>query len=270
MEAGQARQRDREEGQASLFGTLEGAAGAAGRVDAPLPDVPEWGEAERLAGEKESLGFFISGHPLERFRDELAQWATATTGRLVGRGDSEVAVGGLVTALRLIKTRKGERMASFVLEDLDGGVEALVFPKTYRELAGRLGEDQVVLVKGRCEAQEDGKARLLVSELLPLEQAKLADARYVTIRCPIPVWSRSTGEKLLEILEAHRGECPVTLELFRPGSWAVAVAPSAYYRVRPDASFKARLEELLGPESLGLSRVPRGNGAAGLAPGEPA
>jgi DNA polymerase-3 subunit alpha len=261
METGQARQRDAEQGQASLFGAIEEAAGASARVDPPLPETPDWGEAERLAFEKESLGFFISGHPLERFRDEIAQWATATTGRLAELGDSaEVAVGGLVTGLRLLKTRKGDRMASFTLEDLEGGVEALVFPKTYKELAGRLVEDQVVLVKGRSEGQEEGKPRLLVSELLPLDQAKLADARFVTIRCPVERWSRETGQKLLEALEAHRGDCPVTLELFRPGSWRASVAPSAYYRVRPDAALKSRLEELLGPDALGLSRSGPGRG----------
>jgi DNA polymerase-3 subunit alpha len=255
MDSGQKGQRDRAQGQSSLFGMLSGAEDGPPPVER-VPDVPAWGEGERLANEKESLGFFITGHPLERYRTELAQWATATTARLLELGDGrEVTVGGIVAALRLIKTRKGDRMATFILEDLEGGVEALVFPETYKKVAARLAEDQVVLVKGRAEVLDEGKARLLVSELLPLEQGKLAEARYVTIRVPMDAWDRARGERLREILVAHRGDCPVTLELFRPGAYAVAVAPNGYYKVRPDDALRAELEDLLGPGALLLSRT---------------
>jgi len=254
MEAGQAQQRDRERGQGSLFAALGG--GPAEAAPAPrLPDVPDWSEAERLSFEKESLGFFVSGHPLERHREELGQWATATTASVLAATDAvEVAVGGLITGLRLIKTKKGDRMASFVLEDLEGQVEALVFPRTYQEVAGRLTEDAVVIVKGRGERQEDEKGRLIVSDIQPLERAKLTEARYVTIRVPLGGWQKEKGERLREILGAHKGDCKVTLELFRPGTLSVAVAPSAYYRVRPDEVFKQKIEALLGPESLHLAR----------------
>jgi DNA polymerase-3 subunit alpha len=255
MEAGQKRQRDREAGQSSLFGML---GGAEEERTAPerVPDAPPWPEAERLAFEKESLGFFISGHPLERFRAEIAQWASATTGSLTqAAAAGEVAVGGIVTGLRLIKTKRGDRMASFFLEDLEGSVETLVFPEAYKKAAGRLADDQVVLVKARAEVQDDGRAKLLASEVLPLEQAKLADARYVTIRVPVVAWDRGKGERLRDILGAHRGDCPVTLELVRPGSWEVALAPSAYYRVRPDAGLRDEVEALLGPGALVLART---------------
>jgi len=258
MDAGQKLQRDREQGQSSLLGMLGApethAAGGAERIR----DVPDWGEGERLGYEKESLGYFITGHPLERYRAELRQWATATTGRLAELADREVSVGGIIAALRLIKTKKGDRMASFVLEDLEGGAEALVFPDTYKKVAARLAEDQVVLVKGRAEVPEDGKPRLLVTDVLPLEQAKLAEARYVTIRVPMLQWDRKKGERLREILGAHKGECPVTLEIVRPDEFAVAVSSSAIYRVRPDSTLRDEVEALLGPGALVLART---NGA---------
>jgi DNA polymerase III subunit alpha len=257
MDVGQKLQRDREKGQSSLLGMMLGG-GEASTSPERLREAPEWGEGERLAYEKESLGFFITGHPLERYRAELSQWATATTGRLADLADREVSVGGIVTALRLIKTRKGDRMATFVLEDLEGGLEVLVFPETFKKVAGTLAEDQVVLVKGKSEVQEEGKARLLASDLLSLDQAKLADARFVTIRVALSAWDREKGERLRDILSAHRGDCPVTLELTRPGAYAVAVAPSAYYRVRPDPALRDAVEGLLGPGSLQLART---NGA---------
>jgi len=255
MESGQKRQRDRESGQTSLFGGPEAAVAASGGSER-VADAPPWSEAERLAFEKESLGFFISGHPLERHRAELAQWASATTGTLAQQAAAgEVSVGGLVTALRLIKTKKGDRMASFVLEDLEGSVETLVFPETYKKAGSRLADDQVVIVKGRAEVQDDGKARLLATDVMALDQAKLADARHVTIRVPLGVWDRVKGERLRDILGAHRGDCPVTLEIVRPGSWSAALAPSAYYRVRPDAVLRNEVEALLGPGALVLART---------------
>jgi DNA polymerase-3 subunit alpha len=254
MERGQKEQRDRDQGQSSLFGLLAGAAEEASRPER-VPDAAAWAEAERLAFEKESLGFFITGHPLERFREELAQWATATSGRLGEFADrAEVLVGGIISGLRLLKTKKGDRMATFVLEDLEGTVEALVFPETYKKAAARLADDLVVLVKGKPEVQDDGKARILVSDVQPLEQAKMAEARSVTIRMALSAWDRSKGERLRDILDSHRGDCPVTLELVRPGAFAVALAPSAYYRVRPDAVLKNEVEALLGPDALSLSR----------------
>jgi DNA polymerase-3 subunit alpha len=254
MEAGAQHQRDREQGQSSLFGAPVGQETAGGPSDR-IADTSAWTEAERLSHEKESLGFFISGHPLERFREELAKWVTCTTAELGERADAaEVTVGGIITGLRLIKTRKGDRMASFVLEDLAGGVDALVFPETYKKTAARLADDELVLVKGRAETLDEGKARMLVSEVLPLEQAKLAAARYVTIRVPLAEWDRGKGERLRDILGSHRGDCPVTLEMVRPGVYAVALAPGAQYRVRPDAVLREEVEALLGPGALVLSR----------------
>jgi len=253
MDAGQKKQRDAEQGQASLFGSLLSDDDGAGTS---LPEVPAWGEGERLAYEKESLGFFITGHPLERYREELRHWASATSSGLAELAERpEIAIGGIVAGLRLIKTRKGDRMASFVLEDLEGGVEALVFPETYKKVAGRLADDQVVLVKGRAEVLEEGKCRLLVSEVLPLELARLSEARYVTIRVPLESWDRTRGEKLRDILEAHRGDCPLTLELVRGGEFCVALSPNAYYRVRPDAGLQKEIESLLGPGAMLLSRT---------------
>jgi len=257
MEAGQKRQRDEAQGQASLFGTPEHHPSAGGRR---LEEVPEWGEGERLAFEKESLGFFITGHPLERFRAELAQWAVATSARVVDfQSSPEITVAGIVTSLRLLKTRKGERMATFVLEDLEGGVEILVFPDTYKKLAGKLADDELVLVKGKPEVQDDGKGRVLASDVRPLEEAKLVEARFVTVRVELSSWDRSKGERLRDILEAHRGDCPVTLELYRPGLLSVSVAPNAFFKVKPDPSLRTEVEALLGQGALVLART---NGSA--------
>ena len=259
MEVGQKRQRDRDDGQSSLLGMLGGVEAEAAATVEKVRDLADWPEGERLAYEKESLGFFITGHPLERFTAELAQMANATTGKLPEMADREVTVGGIVVGLRLIKTKKGDRMASFTLEDLEGGAEVLVFPETYKKVATRLADDVVVLVKGRAESMDEGKSRLLATDVVPLDQARMAETRFVTIRVPLTTWDRAKGERLRDILGSHRGECPVTLEMVRPGGESVAVAPSAYFRVRADQTLRAEVEGLLGPGSVVLART---NGAA--------
>jgi DNA polymerase-3 subunit alpha len=256
MDVGQKRQRDREEGQSSLMALLGG--GADSEPDPSterVRDLADWPEGERLAYEKESLGFFISGHPLERFQAEMAQMATATTGRLPEMAEREVTVGGIVVGLRLIKTKKGDRMATFTLEDLEGGAEVLVFPETYKKVAARLADDAVVIVKGRAEFMDEGRSRLLATDVVPLDQARLAETKFVTIRVPVLAWDRAKGERLRDILGSHRGECPVTLEMVRPGGESVAVAPSAYFRVRADQTLRAEVEGLLGPGSVVLART---------------
>jgi len=89
----------------------------------------------------------------------------------------------------------------------------------------------------------------------PLEQAKLTEARYVTIRIPMLQWDRQKGERLREILGAHKADCPVTLEIVRLDEFAVAVSPSSLYRVRPDATLRDEVEALLGPGALVLART---------------
>jgi DNA polymerase-3 subunit alpha len=264
LEAGAKKQRDREAGQSSLFGMLGSDEVGASPAHERIPDAPPWSEGERLLGEKESLGFFITGHPLERYRTELEQWCSCTTAGIASRTDAvEVTVGGIITGLRPIKTKKGDRMASFLLEDLDGAAEVLVFPETYKKTASRLADDELVMVKGKPEAPEEGRVRILASEILPLEQAKMVEARYVTIRVPVQSWDRAKGERLRDILGAHRGDCPVTLELVRPGAFAAAVAPSGYYRVRPDSVLRQEVEALLGEGALILARS-NGGATGGL------
>ena len=191
--------------------------------------------------------------PSRTLTEELRQWATHTTGSLAVLAEGgDVSIGGIISGLRLIKTRKGNRMASFVLEDLEGSVEALVFPKTYQELAGRLVEEQVVLVKGRAERLDDGRSRLLISEVLPLDEAKRVEARHATIRVPIPKWSTGKGLRLAAICRGHSGDCSLTVELVQPGTYRARIA--SRYRVHPGERFAAEVEELLGPDALVLSR----------------
>jgi DNA polymerase III subunit alpha len=274
MEAGQKKQRDDAMGQGSLFGMLGGAGPPLPAQVEKLPEMPDWPEAERLLYEKESLGFFVSGHPLERFTAELRQFANATVGKVQEKNGTEITIGGIITALRPLKTKKGDRMCTFMLEDMEGAAEVLVFPKTYEQVQQFLANDVVVLVKGKAECEDDSKARILAAEVTPLDKARVAEARYVTIRVSAGRWDAGSADRLRDILGSNRGECSVTLQLvgvpLEAGALAqavggdrmpslvehdVVIALPAYHRVRASNALQSEVEALFGAGCLSLSRT---------------
>ena len=166
MEAGQRRQREREEGQGSLFEALAGptaAAGAAG--EPPMPAVAEWPTEQLLAYEKEVLGFYLSGHPLERYRDHAQQLGTLSATDLATRPvGARVAVLGQVSSLRERATKSGNRMAFATLEAVDGAVSLTIFPEALKTCGAALRSQAPLLVKGRIDDTDKGRV-LLVEEI---------------------------------------------------------------------------------------------------------
>ncbi len=160
-------QREKASGQHALFGT--GVAQSA--PPPPLPEVEEWPEHERLAYEKETLGFFTSGHPLSRFEGRLRRLGTVAIADLETKANNErVRLAGIVVRLRQMRSRKGDRWAIAGLEDLSGVVDLLIFPEAFRRLESCFHTDAVLLVKGRLRAEEAG-VRLAVEDAKPLEAA---------------------------------------------------------------------------------------------------
>jgi len=116
-----------------------------------------WSRPQRLTFEKETLGFYITGHPMDSFAGEIALYANTTTGKLSGlKSDAEVRIGGLVTGLKERMTRRGEKMATWTLEDLEGTVEVVVFPKTLPESREILTSPEPVFLVGRLKFEEQG------------------------------------------------------------------------------------------------------------------
>lgn len=155
MEYGQKVQREKESGQESLFGSEE-IVTQSGHAYGQLPDVEEWPENVLLTNEKEAIGFYITGHPLARHSDAIKRFSTCDTAGLIERTDKEeVSVCGIVTGIKILNTRKGDRMAFVTLEDLSGFVELVVFPETYTQNAELLSSEEALLVKGTLDVGED-------------------------------------------------------------------------------------------------------------------
>jgi DNA polymerase-3 subunit alpha len=217
LEQGAAAQRDRELGQGSLFGLATGAE----EVARELPDAPAWTDAERLAGEKEVLGFYVTGHPLEAVAAELARWTDVSAGTAEAKVSREVRAGGVLSAYRETRTRRGQTMAFATLEDLEGSFELVVFPDTWtasREVLKRAqegGAAVALVAEGTLESADP--ARILVRRLFALADA----AQHLAVRVHITVRAEeATRDRLLalrSLLRAHAGDCAVVLHLRIPG-----------------------------------------------------
>jgi DNA polymerase-3 subunit alpha len=246
MERGARRAEDRASGQGSLFGGEQPV-----EVEAPgLPDVPGWPERERLAGEKEALGFYLSGHPLEAHRERLS---AVTTHSVAEIGNGECTVGGLVTALRRKRTRRGEWMAVFALEDATAHAECVVFPRLYREVGEELADEQAVVVTGRADTSE-GELRVLAESIVPLERAQERRVEALTVRLDASAMGPGQLDRISELLADHPGPAAVFFEIVEPGRFSVVLQAEEARSVAPDAALVRAVQDLLGEGSCRLGR----------------
>ena len=200
LKAGQSSQRDRDSSQFGMFDLLE--VPPSDSMDA-YESVEEWSGGQLLAFEKETLGFYITGHPLDRFEESVKRLQVLPANQVRGNGgNGEVTMVGVVTALKLKNTKKGDRYANFNLEDKTGFVDTIAWPDTYRQTADCIGRDDPIRVRGRLDVGEE-RITLIANDILPLEQA-CAEAITAPAR-------KAPGEVHFFLTEDNRGE----LQAFR-------------------------------------------------------
>jgi DNA polymerase-3 subunit alpha len=216
-----------------------------------LPDVPAWSESQQLAGEKEALGFYMSGHPLGRFAADLALFGAKRIAE-VSTSEADIWMAGIVSGLRPLKTRKGDRMAVFMLDDVDGTVEVVVFPETFAKHASLIETDAMLLVRGKLDKDEES-SRLVATELLPIAALMERTTREIAIHLKVPPHGRTTFEAVAELLSRHRGDRRVYLELdVRGQDRPLRVRADVTQRVKPSERLVAELEQLCGSGSVEL------------------
>jgi DNA polymerase-3 subunit alpha len=248
IEHGNRDQRDREKGQHQLFG---GPAEDGTPSVVPLADGVPWAEAFQLAGEKEALGFYMSGHPLERFADDLKTFGARRVAELT-ESLPDVWTAGIVSGLRPLKTKKGDRMAVFMCEDVAGNLEVVVFPECFGKHGSVIEADAMVLVRGKFE-KDDESARIVASELLPISTLQERTTKEVAIHLSVPPHGRPTFEALAELLSRHRGDRRVFLELdVRGKEKPLRVRSEVAVRVKPSERLVTEVEQLCGSGSVEL------------------
>jgi len=248
IEGAQKTQRDAESGQHGLFGVFQQE--EVHFNGNRLPETPDWDEHRRLGHEKEILGFFITGHPLERYRDKLGDLRALSSEEIsamkssTGK-DENITTAGLITNLRVQKSKRGDLWAQGALEDMSGSVEMLVFPEAYRKLQEKLKLEMPVLIRGGVRIEEGANAKLTVNEIVPLDEANVPLPRSLRIRVPLESAPESTVDALHALCSERKGEAKVLFDLERKGDFMVVMEAQGY-NVLPDRHFIARVEELCG------------------------
>jgi DNA polymerase-3 subunit alpha len=254
IERAQKTQRDAESGQHGLFGVFDDAPSAATNGNEKLPEIPDWDEHTRLAAEKEILGFFITGHPLEKYRSKLMDFRALTTEDIGGMTqstgkDENVTTAGVLAGVRVAKSKKGDLYAQGAMEDMNGKVDFVCFAEAYKRLADKLKLEVPVLIKAGVRVEEGSNPKLMISDITPLDEAKPKLPRNVRLKLSVERMSEGTVEELHSILTSHKGDARLLFDLERPGDFMV-VMDAEGYNVMPDYAFVSRIEELCGKGSV--------------------
>ncbi|OLE87626.1 MAG: DNA polymerase III subunit alpha [Acidobacteria bacterium 13_1_20CM_2_55_15] len=249
MDWGQRKQREREIGQGGLFGMIT----VVGNRNNGLDPADPWPEGLKLKHEKETLGFYITGHPLRKYTNEVKTYGNATTGVLSEKPSGfDVSIGGLVSAIRLMRTKKGDAMCVILLEDWEGIVEVLVFPEIYSKVQRLLEVDAPVFVRGKLD-NDESSSKILATDLLPMERVKEVLSRIVTIRIDGSIAPPDLAERLQPIIDEKRGSAEVIFELKFPGRFTALVRPNPYVKISPDREFVESVERICGRNTVQLS-----------------
>jgi DNA polymerase-3 subunit alpha len=245
-----------DDGHATMNGSASGAGQGAPRGTAGFPATQPWERKEKLRREKATLGFYLSGHPLDGYREELKRFCKHTTTSITGLPDkSQVTIGGVIEDLRVRPMRSGGKVGFFQLEDPFGRVEVIVRDKAleaYREL---LQVDAEVLVTGSIREERDQNAepdsdqpaevKLLLDSVTKLGESLRARTRSVRVRVHVDHVDRAKLLELRRTLEDFPGGCPVTLQLVSSDAWHVTMGAKKI-SVDPSEQMLARLERLFG------------------------
>jgi DNA polymerase-3 subunit alpha len=244
LDYGQKVQRERCDPQMGLFD--DGVECSLSVTPPPLIQIPEWDEKERLAREKEALGFYISGHPLTRHAKTMGKFSTATTENLGDVPDGQmVRIGGMVASSKVIRTKREELMAFVQLEDLLGSVEVIVFPSVYGACQDLLGDDQPVLVQGKVQ-QDDKGVKILADTLIAAEQAEKLWTAKIQFNIDAQRTDETALSELRDILRRHPGECQGVLRFIMDNEVEASVAMADNWRLQPGETLTREVNGLLG------------------------
>ncbi|MFH1856170.1 MAG: DNA polymerase III subunit alpha [Candidatus Omnitrophota bacterium] len=250
--------KDRQKGQLSFFDG-ENPGENFKRDFYEVPQIEEWPEAQRLAYEKEMIGFYITGHPLERYQKALKTYNTSSIAGLSELSDGkEVIVGGVISRVRnTVTKKKGEKMAILRLEDLNADVEVLVFPRSYAENAPFIKEDEIVFIRGKLDAREEVR-KVIASDIIPIKNMHEKFANGLIVNLTAPGLQEKDLHALNEVLKESPGSVAVFLNLDSPNGRQVKIKLSPSVKVKITQKLIFKLKELYGEEAVSF-RAPSKN-----------
>jgi len=261
--------RDLQSGQGSLFDLLGGDTPAATDAD-DFPDCPEWHQNELLAAERELLGIYMSGHPLSQYEDTLRRYELCSIAALPDQAEGTMTrVGGLAASVVKKVTKNKDTMAILRLEDLEGGIEVVVFPETYQRYQSVIEQDAALLIAGRV-SKKDESTSLQAVEIHPLEDAPKLFSKSVSIHITSAQLSGKL-DRVKQIVQMNPGNVPLVICLLLPDGEKIIIHAEAGLSVTPGASMIHDIEHELGENTVFVhvnsqplrnpepKRSPRGN-----------
>ena len=248
------RAEERSTNQMGLFGSVGGF-----DTPPPLPEAATWHADDELRAERDAIGFFITGHPLDRYAQDLRRFTNVTIGTLRTRGPElppgperhgrpdprpRVRVGGVIHTVKLRNSKKGDRYATFVIEDREGVVEVIAWPDTYRKHEAIVRSGEPVVILGALEISAE-RCQIIAEELTPLAEARADSISQVHVRVDLEV-GRDLLATLRQVFEGHPGPCDAFLHLMREDHSETVLALPDTLRVAASEQIVNAVEAILG------------------------
>jgi len=254
MEQAKAYQRDRQSGQMSLFSVAPDA-DQPQITEVQLPDIQEWEEREKLLYEKETVGFYITGHPLQNALTEIKTVTDADIAGLEKLNEGQpVRIGGLIRECKHHKSKRGEPMAFVTLEDIADTVEVMVFPETFATCYQLLATTDPIIVSGTIQKSERG-AKIISEEILPIPEALKKYTKSIHATLEAGTVTRPRLEELKQLLFNYHGTCPFSLTLHFKGEGEVDVDINKDFTVLPCREMSERIQEIFGYDPLSYKKT---------------
>jgi DNA polymerase-3 subunit alpha len=250
MQAAEQQNKNAAVGQSDLFGAMST---ETRHLPAEYATALPWRDIERLQGEKETLGFYLSGHPMQSCEKELASIITSSISQLQVSGKSTVTIAGMMLAIRPITTRSGKRMAVMTVEDSSGRIDVTLFSELYQQIVGQIDQTMVLIIRGTVSADEyTGGIRMVADSLLTLEAVRQQKSKRLTIVVENNADAAQILNQLPNIISPHNGgHCPVTIA-YRTNHADAELALGDAWRVKPSGELLDQLSQLCGAEKIKL------------------
>ena len=245
IDYGQRVQREKADPQIGIFGDV-----CESIMHPPLPVVDEWAEKQILAFEKESLGFYITGHPLKGHEALLDKFTNANSVSIKEKSDGEIVrIGGIISHTKTNATKKGDLMAFVTIEDLLGSFEVTIFPLVYKKIQELLVEDNLILLQGRVQKDEKS-VKILVDTLVPMNKAEETWITSINFYLDITKTEKEMLTRLYDIVSRYPGSCPAYIHLRDPDKTETVIALPDTMKLKPDSALISEVNKLFGYKAV--------------------
>jgi len=254
LEGATAIQRQRQQGQTSLFDVLPETAESNKTIDAgiPVPDIPEWSRDQLMKQERELTGFYITAHPLERHAIAMQRFATGTTASLPDCPEGKaIKLCGVIATVKSLTTKKGNRMAYLQLEDLQGTTEIIVFPDLFQSCSQFLHSERIIQVTGTVDHLDNG-ARLKASNIELLTDLQTTQIHQISLKVRETEVTVSHLCELQKVFQRYPGPATISFQLYLPSHVYAETSGHHDYQVTPTSEFLDEIEKIIGKSAITL------------------